>query len=203
MPNDWKIEQFDFRRHTTGQLLSNLGYELDKEHYPGSLIWESLRATIQHICNPLTCVYEVRVLNSYIRRIEKKDLSHVQHAAEGAEAIAYFRQYFPTIPSRIEEPFHILNTHMNKTQLADEISALLDRAIELHELVDGKLEAKDSGMLMDLHKCLRPAVDYLRQSRRISQSGLQEYNDDLTKKPRNIDTIELDDSIDIDEDEED
>jgi hypothetical protein len=92
---------------------------------------------------------------------------------------------------------------MNKSQLQAEISDLLGKAIELHEWTDLKLEANDCGQLEDINICLENVVDYLRKARRTMRTVIEDYEDNLTKKPEHIDKIELDDSIDIEEQDED
>jgi hypothetical protein len=91
---------------------------------------------------------------------------------------------------------------MNKYQLEAKISDLLHNAIEVHEVIDFKLEVTDRGSLEDMNLFFEQVVDLLRKARRTMRLVLEEYENDLTKKPRNIDTLELDDSIDIDEDED-
>lgn len=94
-----------------------------------------------------------------------------------------------------------MSATMNKNQLITEISALLDKAIEIHELVDLKLEEQDHGVLEDVHIHLNSVVTNLREVRRKARLVLEEYEDDLTKKPEYLDKS-IDEDADEDEDEE-
>jgi hypothetical protein len=89
---------------------------------------------------------------------------------------------------------------MNKTELLVKISALLDQSIEAYEVTDLKLEESDNGTLHTINVCLENAIEAFRRARRSGRTLLEEYEEDLTKKPEYID---LDDSIeDKDEDED-
>jgi hypothetical protein len=89
---------------------------------------------------------------------------------------------------------------MNKYELLTKISALLDQSIEAYEVTDLKLEESDNGTLHTINVCLENAIEAFRRARRSGRTLLEEYEEDLTKKPEYID---LDDSIeDKDEDED-
>lgn len=92
---------------------------------------------------------------------------------------------------------------MKKQLLIISIEKLLDRAIEAHEVTDLHLEANDSGTLQDINQNLEYAVESLRRARRSGRVLLEEYEDDLTKKPEYADLImAIDEDEDEDEDEE-
>jgi hypothetical protein len=87
---------------------------------------------------------------------------------------------------------------MNKRQLSTAIEELLEKMIEVYEVTDLKLEEEDRGILYELNHTMSQLTDLLRQARRYSRVLLEQYEDDLTRKPEY-----LDDSIDKDEDEDD
>ena len=87
---------------------------------------------------------------------------------------------------------------MTKQLLLISISTLLSRAIEAYEFTDLHLEVSDRGTLQDINHHLQYAVESLRQARRAGRVLLEEYEDDLTKKPEYANLIM---AIDEDEDE--
>jgi hypothetical protein len=89
---------------------------------------------------------------------------------------------------------------MNKTELLVKISALLDQSIEAYEVTDLKLEESDNGTLHTINVCLENAIEAFRRARRSGRTLLEEYEEDLTKKPEYID---LDDSIEDEDEDED
>jgi hypothetical protein len=91
---------------------------------------------------------------------------------------------------------------MTKLELLTKISALLDQSIEAYEVTDLKLEETDNGTLCTISACLERAIDSLRLARRFGRVLLEEYEDDLTKKPEYID-LHLDDSIEDEDEDED
>jgi hypothetical protein len=91
---------------------------------------------------------------------------------------------------------------MNKYVLLTQIAALLDKSIEAHELTDLKLEEYDDGSLRTVNTCLEMVIDSLRRARRVGRLVLEQYEDDLIKKPEYID-IHLHDSIDEDDEDDD
>jgi hypothetical protein len=67
---------------------------------------------------------------------------------------------------------------MTKTELLVQISELLDKSIELYEVIDLKLEESDSGSLQTMHIFLDTAIEYLRKTRRTGRVVFNEYEDE-------------------------
>ena len=76
---------------------------------------------------------------------------------------------------------------MYKTQLVERISDLLHNAIEAHEATDLCLRHRDKGALNQINSFLSKAVVSLREARRVSQILMEEYEENLDKKPEYLD----------------
>jgi hypothetical protein len=90
---------------------------------------------------------------------------------------------------------------MNKTQLLAQIDELLEDAIDAYEVTDLKLEETDDGPLHRINMHLDHVVNSLRSARRAGRVLLEEYNDDLSKKPEYMEQGN-DEDEDEDEDED-
>lgn len=86
---------------------------------------------------------------------------------------------------------------MNKYELVAQVSQILGKTIEVFEVADLKLEEGDMNILYEIHSHLDRSLTHLRQVRRSARLLLEQYEDDLTRKPEYINN-----SIDEDEDED-
>jgi hypothetical protein len=88
---------------------------------------------------------------------------------------------------------------MNKTELTVLIDVILEQSIVAYEITDLKLEEGDNGAICHINCCLEQALQALRRARRSGRILMEEYNDDLSKKPE---YMKQDENEDEDEDED-
>jgi hypothetical protein len=72
---------------------------------------------------------------------------------------------------------------MYKTQLVNKIADLLENAIAAYETTDLCLDEEDRGILCELNSTFADVVVMLRQSRRYGRVLLEQYEENLTRKP--------------------